>query len=158
MLYYDFTFYVYIENGEEEQPLLDTNFPDVSFQKEGIQIQTYKNGVSGCTDLRRISLWKVVNEFQEDGDQMVVPTKSMPVQAEAKHTESRREEDVKNSNSMDDEKSVSKSMDSGFRKSHPHHIAPLKSNAALHLKKMPDLGVKAPWDETGRPLGLRVSK
>jgi hypothetical protein len=53
LLYYDYTFYVYLENGEEEQPLLDTNFPDVSLQKEGVQLKTYRNGVRGCDELRR---------------------------------------------------------------------------------------------------------
>jgi hypothetical protein len=38
MLYFDYNFYVYLESGEEEQQLLDTNFPDVSYQKEGIQV------------------------------------------------------------------------------------------------------------------------
>lgn len=172
MIYYDFTFYVYVESGEDEQPLLDTNFPDISFQKEGVQIKTYRSGVSGCSELRRISLWKVVNEFPEDeGDDddepvLALPARkkapSKPPSSDAKQNESRREEDVKRGASGDDDtdaKAVSKSLDlSKNKSSHPHHIAPLKSNAAAVLKKMPDLGIKAPWDETGRPLGLRASK
>jgi hypothetical protein len=46
MLYFEFTFYVYLENGEDEQALLDTNFPDVSYQKEGIQVRLiFKNSI-----------------------------------------------------------------------------------------------------------------
>ncbi|KAJ0407299.1 hypothetical protein ATCC90586_002227 [Pythium insidiosum] len=176
MLYYDFTFYVYVENGEDEQPLLDTCFPDVSFQKEGVQLKTYKKGVPGCPELRRVSLWKVVNELSDDDDDnnassnpvvadvgMKLQGRSLATTADAKQSERRREEDVKSTRSGggagDDEKAVSKSLDATVRKSsHPHHIAPLNSHAAAALKKIPDLGMKAPWDDTGRPLGLRASK
>jgi hypothetical protein len=34
----------------------------------------------------------------------------------------------------------------------------LKATAVSTLRNMPDLGLKAPWDETGKPLGLRTSK
>ncbi|TMW57443.1 hypothetical protein Poli38472_003368 [Pythium oligandrum] len=176
MLYYDYTFYVYIESGEEEQPLLDTNFPDVSFQKEGLQIKTYRKGVTSCPELRRISLWKVVNEFPEEmsddadksfGNIAATHPKSSSgnksQHADAKVSERRRVEDVKYESPTvfvdSDSKSVSKSADFSARKAAlPHHIAPLKSTAATTLKKMPDLGLKAPWDETGKPLGLRASK
>jgi hypothetical protein len=175
MIYYEFTFYVYVESGEDEQPLLDTNFPDVSFQKEGLQINTYRKGVRGCPELRRLSLWKVVNEFPEDGDDdRDEPVMALPARKKAppkthgsgdhKQSESRREEDAKTGVSSGDcdlesgSKAVSKSMDTGRKASLPHHIAPLKSNAATVLTKMPDLGIKAPWDDTGRPLGLRASK
>ncbi|KAG3114786.1 hypothetical protein PI124_g6446 [Phytophthora idaei] len=161
LLYYDFTFYVYLENGEEEQPLLDTNFPDVSLQKEGIQLKTYRKGVRGCEELRRISLWKVDNEFtdeEEDEDAAAVDCITSrnkgQLRADAKE-EHRREEEVK----TDSDSKAAKELQS--RKSAlPHHVAPLKrpSGAATTLKGMPDLGMKAPWDETGKPLGMRASK
>ncbi|ETI56696.1 hypothetical protein F441_00850 [Phytophthora nicotianae CJ01A1] len=161
LLYYDFTFYVYLENGEEEQPLLDTNFPDVSLQKEGIQLKTYRKGVRGCEELRRISLWKIENEFtdeEEDEDAAAVDCITSrnkgQLQADAKE-EHRREEGVK----AESDSKAAKEMQP--RKSAlPHHVAPLKrpSGAATTLKGMPDLGMKAPWDETGKPLGMRTSK
>ncbi|GMF10790.1 unnamed protein product [Phytophthora lilii] len=166
MLYYDYTFYVYLENGEEEQPLLDTNFPDVSLQKEGIQLKTYRNGVRGCEELRRISLWKVENEFADEDEEedaaavdCITSRNKCQFRADSKE-ENRREEDVKSSTSFaDGDAKVSKEMQS--RKSAlPHHVAPLKrpSGAATNLKGMPDLGMKAPWDDTGKPLGMRTSK
>lgn len=169
MLYFDYTFYVYVESGDEEQPLLDTNFPDITFQKEGVQLKTYRSGVAGFAELRRLSLWKVVNEFQDDDDDdgsdgaEVVDASASRKQhgardldADAKQSERRREEDVKSGSSLagGDEK-VTKLGETSRKTSLPHHIAPLKATAVSTLKAMPDLGIKAPWDETGRPLGLR---
>ncbi|KAL3668311.1 hypothetical protein V7S43_006404 [Phytophthora oleae] len=164
LLYYDYTFYVYLESGEEEQPLLDTNFPDVSLQKEGIQLKSYRNGVSGCEELRRISLWKVDNDFADDEEEeedaaavdCITSRNKGQFRADSKE-EHRRGEDVKSP--TDSDAKVAKDMQS--RKSAlPHHIAPLKrpSAAATNLKGMPDTGMKAPWDDTGKPLGMRVSK
>ncbi|DBA04172.1 TPA: hypothetical protein N0F65_004280, partial [Lagenidium giganteum] len=166
VMYFDYTFYVYVENAEEEQPLLDTNFPDIAFQTEGIQVKTYRDGVPGCKELRRISLWKVVNEFQECDDVDAMPTvaavrKVAPatVIADAKQSESRREEDVKHQSDMENKASQRRPDSPSKKNSLPHHIAPLKASGLEKLKKMPDLGgMKAPWDETGRPLGLRASK
>lgn len=162
LLYYDFTFYVYLENGEEEQALLDTNFPDVSLQKEGIQLKTYRNGVRGCEELRRISLWKVENEFAEEDEEdaaavdCITSRNKSPLRADSKE-ENWRGEEVKSPS--DSDAKVLKEMQP--RKSAlPHHVAPLKrpSGAATNLKGMPDLGMKAPWDDTGKPLGMRASK
>ncbi|KAG6598075.1 uncharacterized protein IUM83_09347 [Phytophthora cinnamomi] len=163
LLYYDYTFYVYLENGEEEQPLLDTNFPDVSLQKEGIQLKTYRNGVRGCDELRRISLWKVENEFTDEDEEedaaavdCITSRNKGQFRADSKE-EQRREEDVKSPG--DSDAKVVKEMQP--RKSAlPHHVAPLKrpSGATMTLKGMPDLNMKAPWDDTGKPLGMRTSK
>ncbi|GMF33296.1 unnamed protein product [Phytophthora fragariaefolia] len=163
LLYYDYTFYVYLENGEEEQPLLDTNFPDVSLQKEGIQLKTYRNGVRGCEELRRISLWKVENDFTDEEEEedaaavdCITSRSKGQFRADSKE-ENRREEDVKSPG--DSDAKVVKDMQP--RKSAlPHHVAPLKrpSGAMTTLKGMPDLNMKAPWDDTGKPLGMRTSK
>lgn len=172
MIYYDFTFYVYLENGEDEQPLLDTNFPDVSLQKEGVQLKTYRNGVRGCEELRRISLWKVESEYNDDGEEeedaaavdCITSRNKGHLRADAKEGEQRREEDVKSSAALADAdaKTIKASEVQPRKSALPHHIAPLKrpsgSGAATTLKNMPDLGVKAPWDDTGKPLGMRMSK
>jgi hypothetical protein len=166
LLYYDYTFYVYLESGEEEQPLLDTTFPDISFQKEGMQLKTYRGGVSGCPELRRLSIWKVVHDFMNDSDEEDGAASRVSAldgahakRADAKEMERRPEEDTKDKPSGS---SPSKPADVQSRKSAlPHHIAPLKQpslSGSVALKKIPDLGLKAPWDETGRPLGLRASK
>lgn len=164
MLYFDFTFYVYVENAEDEQPLLDTNFPDVCFQKEGLQLHTYRQGVAGCPELRRLSLWKVQNDLddlEEAGGAAVAAlaqgklSLAASLHADEKQNESRREEDVKFGDAKAN-KLLSSSIDGPRKASLPHHIAPLKpSNGVMTLKKMPNLGLTAPWDDTGKPLGLR---
>jgi hypothetical protein len=68
-----------------------------------------------------------------------------------------------NSLTSSTEAKIKKSLDSPVRKTnHPHHIAPLKSSASPALKKLQETnlssGMKAPWDESGRPLGLKLSK
>lgn len=171
LLYYDYTFYVYLESGEDEQPLLDTTFPDIFFQKEGMQLKTYRGGVSGCPELRRLSIWKVVHDFMNDSDDedggatrvSALDGANAKTRADAKEMERRPEEDTKEKpSSSSNSSSPSKPADVQPRKSAlPHHIAPLKQPSASGsavLKKIPNLGLKAPWDETGRPLGLRASK
>lgn len=164
MLYFDYTFYVYVESSEEEQPLLDTNFPDITFQKQGVQLKTYSRGVGGFAELRRLSLWKVVNEFADDDhdDQPLVEcvskttkTKALSggtvLHADAKQSERQREEDAKSG-----EEKAARLVETARKTSLPHHITPLKATAVSTLKAMPNMGgMKAPWDETGRPLGLR---
>ncbi|CEG43061.1 uncharacterized protein PHALS_13283 [Plasmopara halstedii] len=161
LLYYNYTFYVYLENGEEEQMLLDTNFPDVSLQNEGIQLKTYRNGVRGCEELRRISLWKVQNDDNGDEDDeqdaaaidCITSRTQDHFQADSK-VEYRREEGVKSTPESD----AKLAKDKQSRKSAlPHHVAPLKRPSG-NLGSMLDHGLKAPWDDTGKPLGLRSSK
>ncbi|TYZ56957.1 hypothetical protein PybrP1_010152 [[Pythium] brassicae (nom. inval.)] len=162
LLYFDYTFYVYVESSEEEQPLLDTNFPDITFQKEGVQLKTYSRGVGGFVELRRLSIWKVVTEFADDDrddEQLVERTSKKSkalgggrtLHADAKQSERRREEDTKSG-----EEKAARLAETARKTSLPHHITPLKATAVSTLKAMPDMGgMKAPWDETGRPLGLR---
>ncbi|EQC41774.1 hypothetical protein SDRG_00637 [Saprolegnia diclina VS20] len=161
VLYYDNAFYVHIEDGEDEQPLLDTRFPDVTCQKNGFQVKTLRNGVKGFPELRKISLWKV-KYGDGDGDEDRVPetmnliaqkkvlhgqVAALDLGADAKTTERRKEEDVKGGSPTNRKINM------------PHHIAPLKTSTNLK-SKLKDLGpvesLKAPWDETGRPvLGSR---
>lgn len=176
VLYYDYTFYVYLENGEEEQPLLDTTFPDISFQKEGMQLKMYRGGVPGCPELRRLSIWKVVLDMMDDSDgeeggarvlnaSLAASSKGSAdrLRADSKQMEHRREEDVKTQgeDGTKPTNNTSPTKPEARKTALPHHIAPLKQPSAsgsVALKKIPDLGLKAPWDETGRPLGLRASK
>ncbi|OQS05805.1 hypothetical protein THRCLA_02118 [Thraustotheca clavata] len=156
VLYYDNAFYVHIEDGENEQPLLDTRFPDVTCQKNGFQVKTFRNGVKGFSELRKISLWKVSYGDYGGSEEKVPETMTLITQkkvhaldlgADAKNSERRNEEDVKSGSPTRNKVSM------------PHHIAPLKSSTNLKTK-LKELGpcdsLKAPWDDTGRPvLGAR---
>ena len=58
VLYFQEKFYVTIQDGTNEQPLLDTRFPDISCPSRGFQVNTYNSGVKNFPELRRISLWR----------------------------------------------------------------------------------------------------
>ncbi|RHY52613.1 hypothetical protein DYB38_003815 [Aphanomyces astaci] len=145
VLYYDNAFFVHIEDGQDEQPLLDTRFPDVTCQKNGFQVKTYRKGVPGFADLRKVTLWKVQYNNSDDDDERMPETMAIIADKE-KHQ-------AKKAASGSDAKATSP----GRKVNMPHHIAPLK--VANVKAKLQDLGpvdksaLKAPWDESGRPLG-----
>ncbi|KAH9109072.1 hypothetical protein AeMF1_015813 [Aphanomyces euteiches] len=147
VLYYDNAFYVHIEDGKDEQPLLDTRFPDVTCQKHGFQVKTYRNGVAGFPLLRKLTLWKVKYGGDDEEDDARVPETVVAKEKAEKKSE------AKGTSSSGGGSSPTRKVNM------PHHIAPLKASANLK-SKLQELGPltdkgKAPWDETGRPLGLR---
>lgn len=53
-------------DGSEEQPLLDSRFPDVSAKGRGYQLQTYPNGVDGWDGLRKVSIWQTATALEQE--------------------------------------------------------------------------------------------
>lgn len=55
--------------GGNENPLLDSRFPDVSAKGRGYQLQSYPEGIEGWPSLRRVTIWQTVAalemEFRE---------------------------------------------------------------------------------------------
>ena len=56
-IYFDGTYYVCINDGDGDQPLLDSDFPCV-VQGKGYQLKSYPNGLNSFPDLRKLSIWK----------------------------------------------------------------------------------------------------
>ena len=54
-----------ILDGDKENPLLDSRFPDVSGKGRGYQIQALKNGLPEWPELRKISVWQTVSALEE---------------------------------------------------------------------------------------------
>ena len=52
-------------DGGEENPLLDSRFPDVSGKGRGYQIQALKSGLPEWPELRKISVWQTVGALEE---------------------------------------------------------------------------------------------
>jgi hypothetical protein len=52
-IYFKGTYYVMLTEGESEQPLLDSRFPDVSEKGRGYQLRSYAEGVDGWRELRK---------------------------------------------------------------------------------------------------------
>lgn len=60
------TIYVTIAEGGEENPLLDSKFPDVSAKGRGYQLHSYPEGVDGWEQLRKVTIWQTVNALEEE--------------------------------------------------------------------------------------------
>ncbi|ETW07440.1 hypothetical protein H310_01954 [Aphanomyces invadans] len=150
VLYYDNAFFVHIEDGQDEQPLLDTRFPDVTCHKNGFQVKTYRKGVPGFANLRKLTLWKVKYNDADD-DERMPETMAIIADKEKQQAEAKKAA------------SDAKASSPGRKVNMPHHIAPLKASANLK-SKLQDLGpldksaLKAPWDESGRPLGQAAAR
>ena len=52
-------------DGSNENPLLDSRFPDVSGKGRGYQIASYKDGISDWPALRKVTVWQTVNALEE---------------------------------------------------------------------------------------------
>lgn len=60
------TIYVTIAEGGEENPLLDSKFPDVSAKGRGYQLHSYPQGVDGWEHLRKVTIWQTVSALEEE--------------------------------------------------------------------------------------------
>lgn len=52
--------------GGNENPLLDSRFPDVSAKGRGYQLQSYDSGISGWPELRKITIWQTVSSLEQE--------------------------------------------------------------------------------------------
>jgi len=64
MIYFRGQLYVVIKEGGEDQPLLDSQFPDVSGKGRGYQIKAYNRGVEGWPELRKVAVWQTQLSLQ----------------------------------------------------------------------------------------------
>lgn len=55
-----------IAEGGEENPLLDSKFPDVSAKGRGYQLHSYPEGVPGWEHLRKVTIWQTVGALEEE--------------------------------------------------------------------------------------------
>ena len=52
-------------DGDRENPLLDSSFPDVSGKGRGYQIQAYAEGTPEWPELRKVSIWQTVGALEQ---------------------------------------------------------------------------------------------
>ncbi len=65
---FEHTVYVCVLDGSNENPLLDSRFPDISGKGRGYQIQAYTDGIEGNdTHLLTYSLTHSLTHSQQDG-------------------------------------------------------------------------------------------
>lgn len=58
VIYYQRNFYIVLQEGDGEQPLLDVRFPDLSAHLQGIHLQTYRD--DDCTNMKKLTLWQAM--------------------------------------------------------------------------------------------------
>lgn len=59
------TVYVCLVDGSNENPLLDSKFPDIAGKGRGYQIQAFPDGVDGWSALRKVSVWQTVSSLEQ---------------------------------------------------------------------------------------------
>lgn len=58
--------YVTVLDGTNENPLLDSRFPDVSGKGRGYQLASYQDGISDWPALRKVTVWQTVSALEEE--------------------------------------------------------------------------------------------
>jgi len=59
------TIYVTVLEGDKENPLLDSKFPDVSGKGRGYQVQAYDHGQRDWPEIRKVSVWQTVSALEQ---------------------------------------------------------------------------------------------
>lgn len=76
-------------DGSNENPLLDSRFPDVSSKGRGYQLQAYADGIPEWPELRKTSVWQTVDaleqEFRERASQLAQVKADLGVNAADAH-------------------------------------------------------------------------
>ena len=74
-IFFGNTFYVVLSDGTGEQPLLDSNFPDVSSKGRDHQINAYPGGSPTWKELRKVSIWQTASAMKKADDKGVTAAK-----------------------------------------------------------------------------------
>jgi hypothetical protein len=65
-IFFDYTLYLCVGDASNENPLLDSKFPDVSGKGRGYQISSYENGHPEWPALRKVSIWQTVGALEQE--------------------------------------------------------------------------------------------
>lgn len=87
VVYYQRSFYVVLQDGDGEQPLLDVRFPDMSTHLQGVHLQTYyqeddsKRGTEDiAARIKKLTLWQAGSGAGGPGGKNASPSKPLKVQ------------------------------------------------------------------------------
>lgn len=65
MIIFQDSFYVVLQDGSHENPLLDSKFPDVSGKGRGYQLGQYDQGIRAWPILRKVSIWQTYGSLEQ---------------------------------------------------------------------------------------------
>ena len=86
---FQYVVYVCVLDGSNENPLLDSRFPDISGKGRGYQLAAYNEGVDGWPELRKVSVWQTTSSLEQE-----FRDKAAAMAAEAKDEEEKKEEEA----------------------------------------------------------------
>ncbi|CAM9806490.1 unnamed protein product, partial [Chrysoparadoxa australica] len=66
IIWFEGTYYVVLGDGSEEQPLLDSRFPDVSSKGRGYQVRSSAKGLDDWPEFRKLSIWQTASALQTE--------------------------------------------------------------------------------------------
>ncbi|CAM9281861.1 unnamed protein product [Pylaiella littoralis] len=75
-IWFDNSYYVVLGEGGEEQPLLDSRFPNVSTKGRGYQIRAMTEGPEGWEELRKVSVWQTTAALQQEMEAKMIKARN----------------------------------------------------------------------------------
>ena len=90
-IYFQGVYYLTIQEGHGEQPLLDSKFPNVAGKGRGYQIAAYSNGVEGWPSLRKVSVWQTASAMQLEMEQRMTKVRATHTHTHTQHTHTHTE-------------------------------------------------------------------
>ncbi|CAM9941395.1 unnamed protein product [Scytosiphon promiscuus] len=76
-IWFEDSYYVVLGEGGEEQPLLDSRFPNVSTKGRGYQIRAMTEGPEGWEELRKVSVWQTTSALRQEMDAKMKKVKTI---------------------------------------------------------------------------------
>lgn len=84
VVYYQRSFYVVLQDGDGEQPLLDVRFPDMSTHLQGVHLQSYHQDEANSSDVggrvKKLTLWQAGGSGAGASGKGANPSKPLQVQ------------------------------------------------------------------------------
>ena len=78
-IYFGGVYYMSLQAGNGEQPLLDSKFPNVAGKGRGYQIKQYSEGVEEWRSLRKVAVWQTKEAMEREMEERMTQVRSVHV-------------------------------------------------------------------------------
>ncbi|GMH46549.1 hypothetical protein TrRE_jg8835 [Triparma retinervis] len=112
-IYFGGVYYLSLQEGGGEQPLLDSKFPNVAGKGRGYQIRSYSSGVEGWDSLRKVSIWQTQSAMQEEMEARIDKAADAEAKSGTSFGSAVLITEARNAKMVDDELGMSYSVDAG---------------------------------------------
>ncbi|GMI39585.1 hypothetical protein TrCOL_g5030 [Triparma columacea] len=112
-IYFGGVYYLSLQEGGGEQPLLDSKFPNVAGKGRGYQIRSYSSGVEGWDSLRKVSIWQTQSAMQEEMEARIDKATDAEAKSGTSFGEAVAVTEARNAKMVDEELSRSYEVDAG---------------------------------------------